>query len=68
MNEPFPSSPIEKSFASTEGAGKTGRLHVRLWPTVPQAELSTTGGQSCILKGEDFGKFIAWMKELGFHV
>lgn len=43
-------------------------LHVNLMPAVPQIEIRIgDSGPSFTLIGEDFGCFVAWIKEQGYH-
>ena len=45
-----------------------GYMHVVLWPNVPQVEIRIEEGKtSCVLKGEDLGKFIRWLHENGYQ-
>ena len=45
-----------------------GSLHVRLYPDKGLCELYTTGGKTCALKGEDLGRFLAWMAEKDYKL
>lgn len=63
----FPSSEAPNAI-ELERARKVrlGSVHLVLNPTVPMLEITTDGGATCVLSGEDLGRLTRWLTEEGF--
>lgn len=59
---------IRTTFQTSEShrVPHTGDMVVAIWPGIPMLEICTVAGRPCLLAGEDFGRFIAWISEQGY--
>lgn len=54
-------------FQSEESQGiVTGPVQFVLYPQVPELVITTQGGRSCVLRGAELGKLVAWLSEPGY--